>query len=132
MSRAALNVAFTEAEVARVMSALNVLADTYDALAAKETHPGDKLDLTSYADSGRVMLVRFRCGFDPRTKDGGTFPLTPGDLSVLERALRMSTAKWQGMIKPEMTPTEKANLRASADEVAAIITRLRKERGLPW
>lgn len=120
-----------ESHLTRARSALNVLIDNYTAMAGKEAHAGDRADLQNYVASGQKLLDRLRGTF-PGEAGVADVDLSPGELSVLERALRMSTAKWQGMIRPAMTPDEKAALKVSAQDVADFLSELRKARGLPW
>lgn len=121
-----MRVAFSPSEMPIILSALNVMIDFYARRAHEEKNPADRDDLLAHKNVAEEFLEMLR----PYTN--GHFELSPGDLAVLERALRMSTAKWQAMIRPEMSAEQKKLHRDSADDVAAVMTRLRKERGLPW
>lgn len=119
--------AFSEAELVIARSAFNVLIDAYKVMAEKEVNAVDRADLNDYARAGSELLARFR-----RLDGDVSAPLSPGDLSVLERSLRMSMAKWQTMIRPTMSAEQKKLHRDSADDVGELFTKLRKARGLPW
>lgn len=119
---------FSEVEQTNVRSALNVLIDGYVEMAAKEKNDTDRAAFDGIIKVGREILNRFRFSVRP---DADT-DLGPGEISAIERALRMSAAKCQAMIKPSMPAVQKAFHRSAADEVSALLSRLRKERGLPW
>jgi hypothetical protein len=136
VSAAGLVVPFDEAELTKVKSALNVLIDAYEAMAAKEQNIGEKVSLDNYARAGEALLARFRAPLLSLDGSGHVThheePLSPGDLSVLERALRMSANKWASMIRLEMPKEEKDANRAEAQKASDLLTKLRQARGLPW
>lgn len=124
-------IAFESPELPRVRSALNVMCDLYTELALKEIETASRADLLAHRETADKMLDRFRVLFGGPS-ESFEVELTPGDFAVLERALRMSAAKWQAMIRPQMTAKQKAEHREQVEEVNNVFTKLRKARGLPW
>lgn len=123
-----MKMTYTQSELVTVRSAMSVLIDAYREIASKENYPAEKRLLLGIADAATAFLDLLR-----RTPMVGDVQVDlHGLLSLVERALRMSMNKWQTMIKPEMSAEQKAFHRAEADEVGALLRKMRMTRGLPW
>lgn len=125
-----MNLVLSPIEFPRALSALSVLIDAYKEMAAKETTDSERAIMTSCATAGEALQSKLRPLF--RGDGDASVELLPGEALTLERALRMSAAKWQQMIKPTMPAFQKRMHREEADDVAKLVERLRKEKGLPW
>lgn len=113
----------TNEELLDILQALPNAAALYEAMALKEKHPLDRKNIAGYGKAARDLYARFTADASPE--------LTPGELAVLERALRFEMARWQQMIVFHVPEEEKARLRGEAEAIAAIIVKLRTARGIP-
>lgn len=121
-------VVYTPAEVVTVLSALNVMQDVYREIIAKEKDPAERAILQQNVAAAEHSLTYIRAIQSDRDVEVELV----GRVSLVERALRMLANKWQAMITAKMPPAQKALHRESADEVAAVLRKTRKARGLPW
>lgn len=126
-----MRVAFQEPELIAARSALNVMIQFYDLAMSKEESPAERGVLSGCSIAAAQLLGRFQSIF-PDYGNEAAVELSSDESVRLERALRMSAAKCQAMIRPDMSEFMKAAHRESAQEVCDLIARLRQERGLPW
>lgn len=114
-------------EIALAKAAAKVLIENYEDMVVAEKSAVHKMDLRNYVTAGHAFKYRLR-----HARAKGPFPLSHGELSVFERALRMLMQHHQVKIKKDMLDDEKAALRTKAQAAGNLLTRLRKARGLPW
>jgi len=120
-----MRVQFDTKELYRIVTALEHARQLYLKMARLERNDLDRKNVEGYAAAASALAHRF-------AEEEEHPDLTPGEVAVLERALRFETSRWQQQIKPTAPAYEKKALLESADKVASIITKLRQARGLDF
>lgn len=119
-----MNCRFDTAELFRIVDVqLPLLIGHHEKQLRTEKHEMNRRDLLNKiaAAQGAQRSVRLK----PQSQ------LTPGEISVIERAARFAAHSSQAQITRSMPADEKARLRAEADSHSAIVIKIRQMRGLP-
>lgn len=116
----------SEDEKRLALESLSCCSSTYSALVQGEEDPVER----GYLNDKVIAAGRV---YDKVSAVVGAGELTAGELSTLDRALRMRAAEKQRLIKPGRENRDaNAALRKEIDSIGALTVKLRQLRGLPW